>query len=679
MADSEPTLDQWNEDMCDPTLSLDFIAPLDLNLDYTSQTSPLNQDICFSSLEEALEYAKEWARTDGFELIKLRSKRRNGKGPIYKVWIACDHHGIAMSRSRGIRKTKSRKCGCSLRLFLHHPSIDPDDPWIIHSLTGFHNHRPDKRMGSHPTARLIQPESRILIETASRAGIKPIQIKQMLEHRGEKVLLRDIYNHRVIMNLTTRHNRSPIQMILQRVESENWIFKFASDPSEDDTPRRLTHLFLIHPLSFQRLKQFPDILLIDATYKVNKYQMPLVHICGITSSGQTFSIAFCFMKSEKTVDYNWLMLELRAVYDQIKETPLLMVTDNDQALINAISRSDTFGSVTRVQCLWHLEQNVKVQLSAHMKLFRGQSTEDGRQTRENRKLFLSCFWDIVKAKTEADFHGRISKLEEIFYPICPAMVSYFWNSLYPNRQFWAVYHTHQRLVFGVTVTSRVESAHARLKQYVQRGNSGLYTVVDRITNMIVSTDNEVEAKIEYLRSNHSFEQRRERLFDSTLLSSVSHEALNLVLKQIQYARNSEEYNSVCSTLFQRSMGLPCSHTIMRLSRVNSEWKLSTYNFHSHWLYDRDPTVDTHWTRYGSIAEPQTVGRRTKRAKHASSSTKRDATLAEIREAEDRLTELAIHRASPSLFSSSAPSTARVQTQPETSFDMHGNLFHSFQM
>lgn len=37
---------------------------------------------------------------------------------------------------------------------------------------------------------------------------------------------------------------------------------------------------------------------VDATYKTNKYGMPLVHAIGVSSTYQTFSSIFCFMKSE---------------------------------------------------------------------------------------------------------------------------------------------------------------------------------------------------------------------------------------------------------------------------------------------------------------------------------------------------------------------------------------------
>lgn len=550
---------------------------------------------------------------------------------------------------------------------------------MIQSLTGSHNHRPDHTMGSHPSARLLDPESLKLIESASKAGIAPIRIKLLLENRGEKVLLHDIYNYRFTLNLSARYNRTPVQMVLQKVEDEKWSFKFSTDPRG-----HLTHLFLIHPLSLRRLKQHPSILLIDATYKVNKYRMPLVHTCGVTATGQTFDVGFCFMKSETTADYSWFALEMRRVYDQIAEAPLLLVTDNDRALINALSTPDTFDTIRRVQCLWHLEQNVKVQLSSYMKLHRLLPTSEADIIREKRKMFLKSFWTIVKANTELSYNRAVARLEAEFSAFHPEMVNYFWKCLHPNREYWAVHRTHQHLVFGVTVTSRVESSHARLKRYVKRGNCGLYTTVDRIGVMVQTSEIALDAMIAKARSTHTFQQRREPAFGPGLLTAVSSDALSLVLKQLQYARSHDNYTPECSTLFSRSMGIPCAHFLKAKLQRDPAWKLSLSDFHFRWYYEPDPEIESSWNRYGGILEPVTLSSRSKRLKRQDTSTRRNQTLAEIREHEDHMILRSIHSSSniapaPSLQSSFSRNHAGRQICPTSSFDSHGNLLHTFQM
>jgi hypothetical protein len=56
--------------------------------------------------------------------------------------------------------------------------------------------------------------------------------------------------------------------------------------------------------SIQHLAQNPNILLIDATYKTNRFNMPLVDTVGIDSCNRMFFVSFAFMFGEVDADYN---------------------------------------------------------------------------------------------------------------------------------------------------------------------------------------------------------------------------------------------------------------------------------------------------------------------------------------------------------------------------------------
>jgi hypothetical protein len=65
-----------------------------------------------------------------------------------------------------------------------------------------------------------------------------------------------------------------------------------------DNSGHITLLFFAHPNSLSLLKQYPDILLMDCTYKTNRFHMPLLNIIGCTNLNRTFFIAFIFMSGE---------------------------------------------------------------------------------------------------------------------------------------------------------------------------------------------------------------------------------------------------------------------------------------------------------------------------------------------------------------------------------------------
>ena len=49
---------------------------------------------------------------------------------------------------------------------------------------------------------------------------------------------------------------------------------------------------------------------------------------GITSSGKTFSIGFCFLPSEQASDYTWALQQFR----ELGISPGVVVMDGDDAL-----------------------------------------------------------------------------------------------------------------------------------------------------------------------------------------------------------------------------------------------------------------------------------------------------------------------------------------------------------
>jgi hypothetical protein len=57
--------------------------------------------------------------------------------------------------------------------------------------------------------------------------------------------------------------------------------------------------------------------------------MPLLHFVGLTNVGKSYSIAFCFLKSELTESYVWA---LKAFLSCFQIHPQILVTDSELAL-----------------------------------------------------------------------------------------------------------------------------------------------------------------------------------------------------------------------------------------------------------------------------------------------------------------------------------------------------------
>jgi hypothetical protein len=114
--------------------------------------------------------------------------------------------------------------------------------------------------------------------------------------------------------------------------------------------QRLEQLFFAYPDAIQLLKKHPYVLLLDCTYKTNRFRMPLLNICVVTGNRKTVQVGLCFLSSKKKADYNWAIAqftELIRIHD-IEEL-LLLVTDRELALINILDQ--IFPRINYIFCL----------------------------------------------------------------------------------------------------------------------------------------------------------------------------------------------------------------------------------------------------------------------------------------------------------------------------------------
>jgi hypothetical protein len=65
----------------------------------------------------------------------------------------------------------------------------------------------------------------------------------------------------------------------------------------------LKRLFFAHLDAIALYKQHLDVLLLNYTYKTNRFRIPLLNFCSVTRNKKTIQIALCFLSGEKEEDY----------------------------------------------------------------------------------------------------------------------------------------------------------------------------------------------------------------------------------------------------------------------------------------------------------------------------------------------------------------------------------------
>jgi hypothetical protein len=145
---------------------------------------------------------------------------------------------------------------------------------------------------------------------------------------------------------------SPIVHLNKQLTFSNYTTR-----SKVDSGGNLKALFFLHSLSLELLSCYHTVLFLDFTYKTNKYNMPLLHIAGVSGNNKTFSAAFCFL-AEENLEYNsWALETFCSTLTSHKiPPPDVLLTDCELALMNAIAK--VFPNSIHMLFTWHINKNI---------------------------------------------------------------------------------------------------------------------------------------------------------------------------------------------------------------------------------------------------------------------------------------------------------------------------------
>ncbi|XP_058746818.1 uncharacterized protein LOC131619771 [Vicia villosa] len=105
-----------------------------------------------------------------------------------------------------------------------------------------------------------------------------------------------IYKHKSVIEAEIRGPKSDIQHLLKLIKEANYVYW----SRKRDDSEVVRDIFWAHPDSVKLLNLFPTVLIMDATYKTNKYRQPIFEIVGMTSTELKFAVAFAYMECEQT-------------------------------------------------------------------------------------------------------------------------------------------------------------------------------------------------------------------------------------------------------------------------------------------------------------------------------------------------------------------------------------------
>ncbi|XP_078443052.1 protein FAR1-RELATED SEQUENCE 11-like [Wolffia australiana] len=308
----------------------------------------------------------------------------------------------------------------------------------VYQINNQHNHNlfTEVELAQMPQNRFIPDEVKTkMLELNELGMLRCSQIKTLIEQEHFPNVpvtwtVRDVQNLLQKSSSRARETNDFVKLLKEK-SNHGWSFNFQLN---DDT-LLLERVFWISANGKEKYVQFNDVLEIDATYKMNRFGMPLVMFTVIDNHGLTVLTAGCLLSSEQ--------------FDSL-------FTDGDMELARAIK--DIWPTTVHLLCRFHISQNITRALASSL--------------RANLSGFMDDFWRVGSIEDVDEFEMEFSTLKSKWQ----ATESYL-RVLEEKKKQWAFAYTHNNFVVGVSSTQRQEMVNCQIKSALL-SNSSLLRIID---------------------------------------------------------------------------------------------------------------------------------------------------------------------------------------------------------
>lgn len=178
--------------------------------------------------------------------------------------------------------------------------------------------------------------------------------KKVSEEFGVVVTGKDVQNLKNIESAKKRQNLTATQCFFRELKNDS---SCALRYELDELDRPIYVLFTFTSC-LDIWRENPEVLMIDNTYKTNRFELPLLEVTGSTGLNTTFNAAWCLMKAEKMEDYQWVLSQLNAIMTAHDiDLPHFVITDYEKVLIGALNA--VWPNVPTQLYVWHVQKNVQ--------------------------------------------------------------------------------------------------------------------------------------------------------------------------------------------------------------------------------------------------------------------------------------------------------------------------------
>lgn len=308
----------------------------------------------FPTYQKAFEFCQAHAKEHGYALMT-----KDGK-PKRRLWT-CDREGEPDHKNKRVGaakprpNAKSKKCGCKFAMDCK--LVKETGKWVCRVLEKDHTGHKGDWTGAasalHRLRSLPKREKDAIFRDFGHNIANGTVLERHNEDSQHQLVPTDIRNLRAEYRRADLDGHSALMALLRDLKERGFWYKY----EEEEETHILKYLYICHPKALEVYKTNHEVLLFDCTYKTNKFNMPLLNICGVTGNKKTIQIALCFLPDETEPTYDTaLRTHAQMMTENSIPEPLHVVTDRETALMNSLNV--IFPSANCILCRWHVNQNV---------------------------------------------------------------------------------------------------------------------------------------------------------------------------------------------------------------------------------------------------------------------------------------------------------------------------------
>lgn len=519
----------------------------------------------FSTLEEIEARKKLYEREK--KVILTISKGEKGHAKVSKALVYkrlvynCKAGKERPSESRNIRKARTGRVGCPFVLRFGLDSRIPGKLVVKEFIDCHENHDTDEATYAHYPENLRLPEAQI---AKAKSVISCHGNIQMLKSQLEKeeqhpVSSKYLHNLRAKMQLEKK-NAVYGTSDLEKMISEMQKVPGAKIHVAQSSSNELIGVYFQDQRMAEMFDAYPELVIFDATYKLNEYRMPLFVMLVVDGTGQSQIVCFWIIPSESEEAVRSMAETFKQFNPKSDQIRVLL---GDKDLADRKVFQEVFPEAHLEICLFHVLRTFKREIQP----------ESRNVTRTEKEKVLQILQDMAYAKSQDQFDRLYTELQDLELP---KVMEYFDNNWLPIIEQWTLFGRNEHTHYLNRTSNRLESLNQKFKLIISR-YSNLVTFFQDLNTVVdsMASDRDFKAIKENMRRpRSSFGDEVLELYQDFLTQFAFNHmkdqykkseniSFNMVCDNQAHLEEKERTLTTsatsCSCGFRGSMELPCRH------------------------------------------------------------------------------------------------------------------------